>query len=739
MAAWPVSAQTPATKDETVILSAFEVRAEATSRYQVSEASSGGRIRLNLMDTPASLTVITKELLEDVGADRLLDALKYTSGVTESITPNGLERVTLRGFQSDFTVMDGFRTNTGQMNFDPAIMDRVEVMKGPNAILQPQGTPGGTVNGVTKNPTLGESSGRASLQAGRFDANRATFDYNGVAVPNKLAYRLVLAGQYSDGWWDATHTHRYMINPGVLYQFGPSTRLVVKGYFSDYRVQTYGGVPIDPAVGTRDKLRIFPGLDRRSNMRGPGEQRVDNREEGTFFLTSRMGDHLSVRLAGRLANLTTNAFGTNPGGLSAGGAVNPLNGEWVGGTVFGPAPTFTPAPAPAVNPVAVRSGGDNTNFVKVTNLQNDYAFQYDFKSVKTTTTAGIAYTDFSVISFGRVGNRGVLDIRNTRATQNAPTVFGPITSYNFSTLEEVQLYGQEQASFFADRLIVSGGASTNRVKSTRRREITAPGLVEVSPARNLDSFSYGLVYKPAPSVSLYFGHSANAVARVSFTGSLAPAEITTAEGVQDEAGVKLSFAEGRVFVTLAYFDLRQTNFVVANPLNFASPPPSPPLPNLLFDRVSKGWEVNVNATLTKELAIMGNYYHGKNRDPNGIPFQASADDSGGLFARYDFSQPALKGLGCSLGVDYLGRRPGIQASGVTAASTSTNVIYVQPSFYVPARTLLNGAVYYTRGAMRYQLNVDNVLNTKYLTGTFTRTGIWVGTPINFKLSVTREL
>lgn len=739
----PASAQSapPKPADDTIILSAFEVSAQPTSRYQASEATSGGRISLSVMETPASIAIITKELLQDVGADRLLDAVKYTSGVTEGITPNGLERVTIRGFQSDFTVMDGFRTGAGQMNFDPAIMDRVEVMKGPNAILQPQGTPGGTVNGVTKNPTLAKSSGNAFLQIGLFDANRATLDYNHVVVPKRFAYRLNLAGQYSDGWWDDTFTHRYMINPSVLFQFGRSTRLIVKGFFSDYRVATYGGVPIDPTVGTRDALRIFPGVARRSNPRGASEQRVDNREEVSAFLTTKVGDGLSIRLAGRGLNLLTDAYGTNVSNVGGGGAVNPLTGEYVGGTVFGPAPGFAPSPAPAVPSVGVRSGGDTETWTKYVNLQNDYAYTREFGRAKSTTTAGLAFTDFRQNVKVRTGTRGTaVDIRRTRDFQDTPSTFGPLTANDDGKFKELQVYLSEQLGLFGDRLQLSFGGSRVRVSDrARKRNIAAPGIVETIAPVNLNTTSYGAVYKVTPAISVYFGHSANAVANPNFTGTTVPGSSLVAKGIQDEGGLKFSLAGGKVFVTVAYFDLKQTNFAVDNPLNYTSPPPVPRLPFLLFDRTAKGYEINVNATITKELAVVGNFYHGKNRDPNGIPFQASADDSGGVFARYNFSQDALKGLGASLGVDYLGKRPGIQASGFTAASTPTRLIPNQPSFYAPARTLVNGAVYYTRGAMRYQLNVDNLLNKKYLGSTFTRTGIWVGTPINVKFSVTRQL
>jgi iron complex outermembrane receptor protein len=726
----------PDKKEDVVVLSAFEVPSTRTYRYQVAEATSGGRIGVSLMDTPASISVVTSELLQDVGAVRLLDAVKYTSGVTEGITPNGLERVTIRGFQSDFTVTDGFRTSAGQMNTDPALVERVEVMKGPNAILQPQGTPGGTVNAVTKSPSF-KAGGTATVQVGMFDANRASLDYNGVLVRNKAAYRIILSGQDAEGWWDSSFTQSWLVAPSLLLQLSDATRLTVKTLMSDFKVATYGGIPLDPSVGTDDKAITFKGVNRRSNPRGEQEVRRDIRQEIGVFLTSRATDRLSVRLAGRFLNLLTDAYGTNPA-LAAGGAVNPLTGKWVGGTVFGPAPTFTPSPAPAVNPVALRSGGDTITPNHFFNVQNDYSYELQLGAVKSTTTGGVAYADLSQEVRVRTGTRGTLDITNTRAAQDTPTTFGPFNGWDLVTAREQQAYVQEQLSMLNNNLILSGGLSGITAQRKRDRLLNTPRVTEIIPNSSKGSYNAGVIYKPTANISLYYGHSSNAVLTGDYTGTAAGTAPRFAEGIQDEVGAKAAFAENRITVSAAYFKLKQTQFGVDNPANYTSPPPVPRLPFMFFDRIGKGWEVNVVAAVTKSLNVIGNFYSVKNRDPNGIPFQAAADQSGAVYLRYDVMEGPMKGFGFSIGADYLGKRPGLQASGFTAASTPTKLIPIQPSFYVPARTLTNVGLFYKAARWEVQCNIDNALDTEYVTGTFTRNGVWVGTPINVKLAFTRK-
>src|SRR5690606_4991534 len=102
------NAQPHTAADEPVVLSPFPIYGQQEGRYRPTETTSGGRVRVNLFDAPQSVSVVTRELVDDVAAGRLLDALQYISGVTESTIPNGLDRTTIRGFQTDGQRIDNF-------------------------------------------------------------------------------------------------------------------------------------------------------------------------------------------------------------------------------------------------------------------------------------------------------------------------------------------------------------------------------------------------------------------------------------------------------------------------------------------------------------------------------------------------------------------------------------------------------------------------------------------------------
>jgi iron complex outermembrane recepter protein len=82
----------------------------------------------------------------------ILDALKYIPGVTESTIPNGLDRLTVRGFQIDGATVDGFYDIT-QSNLDPVTLDRIEVVKGPTPSSRRAAVPAAPSTTSPKSPS----------------------------------------------------------------------------------------------------------------------------------------------------------------------------------------------------------------------------------------------------------------------------------------------------------------------------------------------------------------------------------------------------------------------------------------------------------------------------------------------------------------------------------------------------------------------------------------------------------
>jgi hypothetical protein len=228
--AWPLSAQTaapapaqPATRtdvpvvnrleeDEAIELSPFEVTAAQDTGYQANDTLAGTRIRTELKDVGAALSVYTKEFLKDIGATDSATLLQYTpnaevagtrgtyaglgngSGVDETTNlraPGGAQRV--RGLASADNTRDFFVTDIPWDSFN---VDRIDIQRGPNSILFGLGSPAGIVNATTRSADFTKSRGSVEARFGSYGSLRGTLDYNQVLVPKVLALRI--AGLWND-------------------------------------------------------------------------------------------------------------------------------------------------------------------------------------------------------------------------------------------------------------------------------------------------------------------------------------------------------------------------------------------------------------------------------------------------------------------------------------------------------------------------------------------------------------
>jgi iron complex outermembrane receptor protein len=734
----PASAQSTSTPaPEVVKLSAFEVTGTTPNRYQASDVSSGGRLRTAIFDSSQTINVVTDALLKDVGAVRILDALKYVPGITESTLPNGLDRITVRGFQIDGATVDGFYDIT-QGNVDPLTIERIEVVKGPNAILSPTGSPGGTVNNVTKKPLFVTPRSSVRVEYGVYDAGSVEIDSTGRIgdANSKFAYRVLAAVRDFDNYYGNTKTKRYTLAPSLAYQLNASTKLTLQAEFSDWRAGAYLGIPIDPSAGSNNTARLLSGVSDTKAVYADDIYRRDKRSTYRALFTSDLTEHLSVRVAARQAYYFLDNQGLNFSPNNGnGGARDPNTGLWTPGVVYGPGPTFTPSPAPVQSRIFSRGGQRSTVTDKKQNFQNDWVYTQTFADVKSTTSAGFAYTrrlpDSAQSTINTNLSATPLDFDNI--------VLGPLTDTGVVNTRENnnelsrQYYANQSLTAFDNRVILSGGVSKFIARNSTIRLLPgATNNVFINNEKN--TVNYGIVVKPVKDVSLFYGHSENA-SPVS-TNLTPPGTPDFSIGTQDEVGARVRLLDNRLQAAVTYFKIAQNAFSVPNPANLTVPAPVPPAPLLYSDREAKGWEFETTYEIQKGFTVIGNYTAFTNRDPNNIPFRGTAEKSAAAWARYEFQEASLKGFSLSLGANWTDKRPGDSASGFTPASTPTNLIPNQPSFYLPARTLVDASASYTYGAWTYQANVDNLFDKKYLAASLSRNAVYAGPGINFRASAT---
>jgi len=198
-------------------------------------------------------------------------------------------------------------------------------------------------------------------------------------------------------------------------------------------------------------------------------------------------------------------------------------------------------------------------------------------------------------------------------------------------------------------------------------------------------------------------------------------------------GLKFLFFNQRLSVTTSYFEIKKTNIAFADPRVFELPFGVPnPYPDLLFDISNERLDIDVAGQITNNFSVMASFTKQKKQDHLGRKQANTQDDLFNLFANYKFSEGTLKGLGVHFGMNYAGSSVG---ENLAPERTPLGVIY-QSAFNLPARTLFNAGVAYSLGAVTFQLNVDNLTDSKkpYVSGG--RHAIGLVPPRNIRLTTT---
>lgn len=222
---------------------AADATSEGTGSYTARAANTATKLDLSLRETPQSVTVVTRQQLDDMGAQSLTEVMGQVTGIV--VTANDTERVNYmsRGYAINTFQVDGVNTsyNNGyvKLSSDPAIYDRMEVLRGAAGQTLGAGDPGGTVNQVRKRPTK-DFAGYVDLGLGRWNNKRAEIDLGGpIALDGHVRGRMVVVKQKSDSFRD-WYTSDKDVFYGILEADVGDNTIVSLGY--DYQKPDNAGV-----------------------------------------------------------------------------------------------------------------------------------------------------------------------------------------------------------------------------------------------------------------------------------------------------------------------------------------------------------------------------------------------------------------------------------------------------------------------------------------------------------------
>ncbi len=237
-----------------------------------AEKASSPKYTEELVNTPQTIVVIKKELIEQQGALTLTDALRNTPGVGtfflgENGNTNTGDAVYMRGFDSSGSIyVDGVR-DVGSVSRDVFNIEQIDVLKGPAGTDSGRGSPTGSINLVSKTATM-ENKFNSLLTAGSGKQKRATADWNRVLDSDTgTAMRLNLMTQDSGNpARDEVTNKRWAFAPTVTFGLGKPTRITASYLHVDQNNVPDGGVPTiglpgysTPDVATKEQpiIRTF--------------------------------------------------------------------------------------------------------------------------------------------------------------------------------------------------------------------------------------------------------------------------------------------------------------------------------------------------------------------------------------------------------------------------------------------------------------------------------------------------
>lgn len=695
--AWPALAQ-PTDSTPAVTLDTVEVLGQAPDEnsYHSSATSTATRTDTPLVDVPQSITVVTRAQVEDQSAQNLADVVRYVPGVGMAQGEGNREAPVFRGnvSTSDFFV-NGLRDDV-QYYRDLYNIERVEVLKGPNAMIFGRGGVGGVINRITR-VADGRSHGEVTLQGGSFDNRRATFDWGQGFNPN-VAARVTAVVEDSESYRDDVTLERRGVNPTVRLVTGPSTAVTLgHEYFFDERVADRGVPSLNGQPFDTDESTFFgdPGNSPTGTELNVTSLTVDHDFGGGLTLVNRT-------LYGRYDKYYQNVFASGP--VAADGTV-PFQGY-----------------------IATTERDNLFN-------QTDLVYKLKTGSIEHTLLAGAEFgrqlTDNLRLSarFADGADADADPDSTFIAPASSPNFSEPLVAFvqggssdgnneNETTIAAVYLQDQLSLSSQFDVVL---GVRYDRYDTDfeNRRTDAAPADRRIDAKDDLLSPRVGLIYKPIEPASIYASYSVSYLPRAGEQlGSLTPANASfdPEEYTNYEVGAKWDVRPD-LALTVAVYQLDRDKVILPGPTAGTS---------ILGDGArTQGVEFGVSGYVTKAWSVAGGYAYqdGELTATSGSTAQDGADlanlprHSLSLWNRYDFSPQWGAGIGV------------FNRSSVFA-STSNAV-------KLDGYTRVDGALFYQHSPrLRAQLNVENVGGEDYYVNAHNDNNSLPGAPLTVRASVT---
>ena len=671
---------------------------------------SANKTDIPLIETPQSVSVITRDQIDLLGFVDAQQAVRYAAGVFgENYGPDArYDFFTVRGFTPK-QYIDGLPAPISSSIYSVGVdlygFQSLDLLKGPASTLYGNAPPGGIYNEVSRRASS-QVGGEVRAIAGTDRFRELAGTVTG-AVASGLDVRFTGVFRDRDLVADRTGQKRVYVAPTATWAITDRTTLTGLGYYQYDRGRGGNGGFL-PVRGT---LLENPNgtIGQRTNLADPRDRFTRRQASGGFELSHRFSEAVKFQ-----SNTRWNDYSERtPVGIYA--TALAADGRTVTQSNF--------SYAEDVYSLATDNRVDATfatGFIGHTLLVG-----IDHRTVKNDAAYG----------FGAAGTLDAFD--PVYATPDALLQPGYPTRFNDQRLRQTGLYAQEQLRL--GPLSVLLGGRYDRVRSRYATPFTALADPAAINRAKQDKFTYrvGANYISAGGVAPYLSYSTSFEPVLGVDSATGDA-FKPSTGRQWEAGVKYD-ARGlspdiRLFATAALFEIKQRNVVTTTPS-------TGPVFGTQSGRVRvRGGEVELVARIRDQLSINGSYSYNRSRilDSDvdaeiGAALPTTPRHKASLFVNYALQRGPLAGLGLGAGARY--------------TSSSAGSLPVDPSAFNPApfpvirgesATLVDAILSYDIPGWRFAVNGSNILDERYVARCSGPVGCFYGAPRQLLFAVTRR-
>ena len=610
-------------QDQVAQLETIRTQAEAEQTLKVDK-SANSKFVAPLLDTPKSVSIISKQLIADTQVTTLSDALRTVPGITlgagEGGNPNG-DRPFIRGYNSESSMyVDGVRSATSQ-NREMFAVDQVEVTKGSASAMGGAGTTGGSINMISKVAKKGDFL-EGSVGAGTDNYQRITLDGN-KDFGNGIAARVAVLGHKNEkaGQADGTEYARAGIAPSITFGLDTPTRATLSYYYLKTDDIPDSGIPYNnPFAATNANAGLNGNgkpIDVKQGQYYGWKDRDFQKQEnqiGTIKLEHDLTDNLTISNTAVYGNSKNDYLWTNPDD-SRGNFYQP--GGALTGNVWARANSRVADTDTFTDQLAL-TGKFNTGFLKHSfNLGAEYSdqetdrTQYIIDGLNATGSAHNACTPADIASgwCTSVQNPDRGPWTGTLSTNGADLYNIESKSKSVYFLDSIEFnpqwildLGVRWDDYSTEQTMTYGARNAAVIAATPTAQ--AGDKVTINNDKDFINYQAGITFKPVENGSIYasYATSANPVGVDGGDGSegitaainnLKPEEVRTME-----LGTKWDVLNDKLNLTAAIFRTEKTNTRATGDDGKTS--------NIGETRVD-GIELGVTGNITDKWAVSAGY------------------------------------------------------------------------------------------------------------------------------------